>query len=408
MVMLVILVLGASSILVSSLSSSGLRIERDKITAEALAQAKEALIGRAVSNDDRPGSLPCPDTNNDGSSELLSGNDCPSYIGRLPWKTLRLSDLRDGSGERLWYALSPNFRDDNSNPINSNNKGTLQVYDNNGTNLLTPPGSEAVTVVFAPGDIVAAQLRDTANQNLALNYLDIGPSGINNATEAGPLIAADKTNSFNDRLMIIRASDLIPIVEIRVTKELTKAFASYLTANANKYPYPANFTTTCTSTSCPSDTTQCRGKIPATLMNLYATLPWFTNNNWFNVIYYTAGTASLPGGAGGGGGGGGKAAKGKKTGGGGSGGGSSSGVTTCPGGNNGKLNVLDTSGSTFTNNASALFFMPGSPLDGITRTSTGISSTNLPDYFEDAENTNLDDTYTFPGVDSNDLLFILP
>jgi hypothetical protein len=24
-------------------------------------------------------------------------------MGRLPWKTLRLPDLRDGHGERLWY-----------------------------------------------------------------------------------------------------------------------------------------------------------------------------------------------------------------------------------------------------------------------------------------------------------------
>ena len=206
--------------------------------------------------------------------------------------------------------------------------------------------------------------------------------------------------------MIIRKRDIIPIVEIRVTKELTKAFASYLSVNGN-YPYPANFTTTCTSTSCLSDNSQCKGKIPATQMNLYATLPWFTDNNWFNVISYAVGTASLPGGAGGAGGGGGKVVKGKKKGGSGTGG-VGVGATTCPVGNNGKLNVLDASGTPFTNSASALFFMPGSPFDGITRASTGIRLTNLPDYLEDTENTNLDDTYSFPGDDSNDLLFILP
>ena len=105
MLMLVIVVMGIAAALVGSLSTTALKNARQETTAVALAQAKDALIGRAVSDNNMPGSLPCPDTNDDGSAELLSGNDCPSYIGRLPWKTLDLPDLRDGSGERLWYAL---------------------------------------------------------------------------------------------------------------------------------------------------------------------------------------------------------------------------------------------------------------------------------------------------------------
>ena len=411
MVMLVIMIIGSAAFLVSSLSRLGLSIERAKITSDALAQAKEALISRAVVDATHPGSLPCPDlltnipgTNvpNDGAADLLSGNNCPSYIGRLPWKTLGLPDLRDESGERLWYALSPNFRDDNSNPVNSSNKGTLLVYDNSGTTLLTPPGSEAVAIIFSPGNIGASQQRDTANQNSPQNYLDIGPNSRNNAIAGGPFIAADKTNSFNDRLMIISADDIIPTVEMRVTKELATAFANYLAANSNKYPYPANFTS-CTSASCPSDTTQCIGKIPATQMSLQ--LPsWFKPNNWFDVIYYTAGTSSLPGGGGGGVGGGGKTGKGKKgaggSGGGGGGGGGSTGCTVT------FLSVLDTNNNTLTNNASALFLLPGTPLAGVIRTS--VSSTNLQDYFEDSVNLIMDSTYQMPGASSNDLLYILP
>ena len=50
-------------------------------------------------------------------------------IGRLPWKTFGLPDLRDGSGERLWYALSPNFRDNPSvSPLNSDTRGSITVY----------------------------------------------------------------------------------------------------------------------------------------------------------------------------------------------------------------------------------------------------------------------------------------
>src|SRR5665811_1174045 len=141
LIMLVILVVGIAAVLVSSLSTTALNNARQNTTSNALAQAKDALIGRAAADNNMPGSLPCPDTNNDGSAELLSGNNCPSYIGRLPWKTLGLPDLRDGSGERLWYALSPAFRDDTSaQPLNSNTKGTLLVYNSDGISLQTQAG----------------------------------------------------------------------------------------------------------------------------------------------------------------------------------------------------------------------------------------------------------------------------
>jgi uncharacterized membrane protein YgcG len=413
-IMLVILVVGIAAVLINSLTSSKVKIARQETTAAALAQAKDALIGRAIADASSPGSLPCPDTDNSGYAQSTvgtPGNNCPSYIGRLPWKSLGLPDLRDGSGERLWYVLSPSFRDyanlltpATSNPINNNSKGTLLVYDNSGTTLLTPPGSEAVAIIFAPGDVVTSQQRDTANQNSPQNYLDIGPNGINNASASGPFIAADKTNSFNDSLMIIRARDIIPAVEMRVANELSTAFTApitgYLAKHSNKYPYPANFAS-CTSASCPSDPTQCIGKIPAT--DLATFLPtWFTPNNWFDVIYYTAGTSSLPGGAGGGGGGGGKKGKGKKGGGGGGGGGGGSpGCTPF-------LSILDANGNPLTANASALFLMPDTPLGSITRTSPGLSLINLTDYFEDAENQNLDNLYIMPTAISNDSLYILP
>src|ERR1700675_860066 len=111
MLLLLLVGAGVGAALFSFLSSSRLGLERDQKTTAALAQAKDALIGRAASDNNRPGSLPCPDTNNDGSAELFVGNNCPSYIGRLPWRTLGLPDLRDSSGERLWYALSSTLRD---------------------------------------------------------------------------------------------------------------------------------------------------------------------------------------------------------------------------------------------------------------------------------------------------------
>ena len=70
----------------------------------------EALIARAVAGLNRPGSLPCPDINGDGTPEQTP-SDCVQFSGWLPWRTLDLPDLRDSSGERFWYVLSPTFRD---------------------------------------------------------------------------------------------------------------------------------------------------------------------------------------------------------------------------------------------------------------------------------------------------------
>ena len=62
-----------------------------------------------------PGYLPCPDTDGDGWAEATCGSldgasGQASRLGLLPWKTLGLPDLRDGYGERLWYAVSSKYK----------------------------------------------------------------------------------------------------------------------------------------------------------------------------------------------------------------------------------------------------------------------------------------------------------
>lgn len=174
--------------------------QRQQRSTDALAQAKEALIGSAVSDDNRPGSLPCPDTDDDGVEELFSGSNCPSYIGRLPWKTLGLPEPRDADWERPWYMLSPQFRDNAAiEPLNTDTLGDVSVYSGNGSTLLT---TQAVAVVLAPGGPIGPQTRSAtltalcpvtgtiiAQSRCASNYLE-SASGINNATASGPNISA--------------------------------------------------------------------------------------------------------------------------------------------------------------------------------------------------------------------------
>lgn len=382
MLMLVILVMGVLTFLVSSLSKARLQMERDRITADALAQAKEALISYAISSENtgsssaRPGNFPCPDTDAPGTTYYGDENTgcVAGAIGRLPWKTLGIPELADEDGEPLWYALSGNFRK-SVTIINSDTLGTLQVYDGDGSTLLTLPGSEAVAIVFAPGKIIGNQQRNTnTDKTAAFNYLDTA-NGRNNATTNGPFISADKGDLFNDRLMIIRTRDFIPIIEKRVAKELKTILENYRAANG-VYPYPAPFSTCSSNATCVSNAAICRGRLPYTAAPVdwggsYA-LPitpgassWFINNRWFRVIYYSAGTNRL---------------------------------ATVPSGCSATLSVSG-------NSTAALFFMPGTPLGSVTRT---YPNNNLSWYLEDAENQNMDDTYVTPTSNANDHLYVLP
>ena len=238
LIFLAIITGGFLAILYGTVGPVSGKTEREKATAAALAQAKEALIGRAASDSTRPGSLPCPDTDNDGSAELFAGSDCPAYIGRLPWRTLGLPDPRDGSGERLWYALFPVFRDNSAaGMLDVDTKGGLTIYRDSTATVLT---AEAVAVVFAPGSVVSGQVRDAANSNIPANYLDT-TGGVNNAIASGPFISAQPSATFNDRVLVITTVDLMPAVEMRVAREMLALLSAYKANSAcNCYPWASN------------------------------------------------------------------------------------------------------------------------------------------------------------------------
>ncbi|MDP1717947.1 MAG: hypothetical protein Q8L40_07690, partial [Burkholderiales bacterium] len=164
--MLVILVMGVGVAFYTFVSPTSSTIERDKITAAALAQAKEALIGwsaartpTAASPNIRPGELPCPDATNSGNDP---GPTCSAgAIGRVPWKSLGIQEPKDSAGETLWYAISGPFRHYGpgyTNPITSDTLGNITVYSGSSATTLT---SQAVAVIFAPGAPLNTQDRST-------------------------------------------------------------------------------------------------------------------------------------------------------------------------------------------------------------------------------------------------------
>ena len=273
-------------------SANDLARARDLKTYAALAQAKAALIAYAVTYGDDPshanpipGYLPCPDLG-PPASEGVAASTCPlsgpsslvSVLGRLPWKTLGLDTLRDGSGECLWYAVSGTYKNNpngvsgnifTSNMMNWDTNGQFDVMDADGTTFLAGATSDtnAVAVIFAPGTSLSGQNRTTPSAWLsptnqvpacggnytASAYLETA-NGINNSTLVTPtspnplvtdsskFIAGTASDTFNDKLVYITRADIWNAIKKRsdfdnylraMTRLAAECTATYGTNNSS-------------------------------------------------------------------------------------------------------------------------------------------------------------------------------
>jgi hypothetical protein len=286
----------AAAYMLRALNGDMVKTERGKETAVALAEAKTALIGWAATRS-TPGQLPCPeDTTLIGSvNEGNAKSSCTlPAIGRLPWRSLGIGDVRGGNGERLWYVISPGFR---TPPINSDSPAQLTVDGVAGS---------AVAIIFSPGLALAGQTRPvptSANPPDVTQYLDLSNSNGN-----GPFVTTGAADSFNDRLLIISHDELFGVVEKRVAREVINALNDYFATNGF-YPLPADFTNSACfgnsaiSIGCDSMVSGIGGRMPAnpatpwnTTSILRGTIGagnWFQSNAWREVTYY--GVSSLCG-----------------------------------------------------------------------------------------------------------------
>lgn len=316
---LVVLVAGmaAAAGLFTFYRTDEVQAHSDRANTDELAAAKAALVGYAVrrgglTGTARPGELPCPDRDGDGEADTcLLARD---LLGRLPWKTLGIPEPRDASGEALWYAIATPFRDMSSMPvggsavgkrINSDTRGTITVRGPDGTTVLT---NEAIAVVFAPGAPLGAQNRGssvlgtvmctltalaTAPAFCATNYLDAALGTNNSGSTSGPFIAAARTDTFNDRLMYLTASDIMPAVEMRVGAELKALLQGYRAqSNCKCYPWADNWP----YSGGIADTGQNRGRFPSLPepeqwgQGAIPPLPaWIAANDWHNFFWYSVG-----------------------------------------------------------------------------------------------------------------------
>lgn len=292
--------IGIAATLATTLAGPAARLARDRASDRSLALAREALVahaaGRPIDKVVGPGYLPCPDLDDDGWAESTCGSQNggsgqAQRLGRLPWKTLGLPDLRDGTGERLWYAVS-------SKPKGLLNCtvseacldmgpdaaiGTISVRDATGTylhdgrvdDLRRAQAGGALAVVFAPGAPLPREGRlqergcapgecDPQGRCLATlparpakcdprNYLDqsglednaafvdrndqAGRSANGDGFIQGPVREAGVI-VVNDRLAALGYDDVMPAVMRRVAREVLHCLHAHARAHG-AYPAPA-------------------------------------------------------------------------------------------------------------------------------------------------------------------------
>lgn len=364
--------------------------QNERATGDALAATRAALIAYAVHREGpvqptggslvllppeaRPGDLPCPDTDGDGYANAPCRTTA-SLLGRVPWKTLRISEPKDGAGETLWYALASTFREWDSFPtatpssqrrINSDTRGNISVRAADGSTVLT---NNAVAVVFAPGAPLGAQNRGGTQLLCAItnvigssalcanNYLEAVTGVLGVGSTAGPFTVPARSDTANDRLIYLTTADVIPALEMRVGNELRAMLRKYRAATEDSckcYPWADTWE----YSGGIADVGQNRGRFPTEPYpygwgtNGIPALPqWVAANDWHNLFWYSVSKQNSD-------------KEGSK-------------CKTCS-----DAPMLTVDGTP----VSALFITPGTPADGLPRLTSTTRRDNIDLYFEDAPN----------------------
>lgn len=228
-VLLFVILLGGGLALGLGSAGTPIRADRSQQTSKTLAAARAALIGRAVNDDNRPGSLPCPDlvTDNaglsnlpgDGKADLLTRNQCPSQLGRLPWITLATPRAVDMANEVLWYVVAPGLRDDDSAiPVNSDTP--------TGLSLNGEPEIAALLITAAAPRPGQSRPSQNAGDYLEGRLNGTAPYDYQTTTDPGETISA------------ITRSQLFAAVEQRVAHSIRHCLGAHA-RQSGTFPWPA-------------------------------------------------------------------------------------------------------------------------------------------------------------------------
>ena len=295
-----------------------------------------------------------------------------------------MPDLRDGTGECLWYAVSANFKNSGTSApavVNSDSPGTLVVNDTGGTPVYA--GSNKVLgLIFAPGSTLPGQDRSPSsntvcggNMNIA-NYLE---GGNESGAAISTFVSGQEATAFNDQLLAITSDSVFSVVTMRVVREMRAVLLAYYNANGyfpNANPFSES------SYNCRDGVLQ--GRIPLSVRNPpnclaqtnlgwnLSSTPWFFSNNWNLLVFYAV-------------------------------------STPCAGAVNVLCNTLGNPLNLLGSPTRALLVGTGRSFGSQTNRPCGAANCTVSDLLEDAENTNGDDVFVNPVLSptNNDHLVVV-
>jgi hypothetical protein len=297
LIFVIFMVFGAMAYFLSSLSLEEIKQHQIESTAKSLQRAKQALIAYAVTYGDIDGNadtkpdfpgeygfLPCPDYNAGLAEGLEDNGNCGatglSKVGFFPWKTLDLPVLKDDSGTCLLYAVTGEYKNDESATpnktlmLNEDSNGMFQIVDEAGAVVRGANAEDRiVAIIFAPGKVLTltGQNRTFLAGSICgqeytkpEEYLDVGGVANNSDVSTTPntidkfihatadSIADTNPNPYNDRFVTITRDEIWGAIVNRtdliqkmtdMTEALAMCLRDYAAANGNdRLPWPVSTT----------------------------------------------------------------------------------------------------------------------------------------------------------------------
>ena len=253
----IVLFLAAAGAIITVLDNNTVSQRRNDNTANAMREAKEAVIAYAVLYSEYysvagsgPGYLPCPDTNGNGLENAPCGINS---LGRLPTlitlpsgSNFPLSDYRSDVDEQFWYSVSDTFR-----------RSALGILNTTAISTTTLDAQNRIAaIIIAPGPATGGQARPS---NAVANYLEDSNTTAPSFVSSDPLSPA----LFNDRVLPVTIDEIMTPITRKIADLVQVQLDAYHLASGTGYPL---------------------SQVEFDAMLLAAPLPaWFNANGWDNV-----------------------------------------------------------------------------------------------------------------------------
>ncbi|MEQ8497451.1 MAG: hypothetical protein RLW42_24805, partial [Gammaproteobacteria bacterium] len=225
-VLALVVTLAGAALLGAALASRRPAAAQAVHDARVLAAARDALVGYAVAYPERvnpahgPGYLPCPAPDARGIAGPACALATGTTLGRFPWHTLRVNDLRDSSGAGLWYALAESHRNNPKHePLNAWTRASL-----------AHGGEAIVAALIAPGASLAGQHRGAGGAGSSGDYVE------HYLVDAGARGALSTRSASNDRVLLLDATMLHRAIGQRALSSMTRVLERY-TARHGRLPW---------------------------------------------------------------------------------------------------------------------------------------------------------------------------